>query len=128
MCFHHLLSSHILCVYMDIFQIYFLENNCQFWYSKHTELTSNRRGLSSTCILCLYFRFQRIQVVVQQRSFLLRSHLEMQTLHRVDGFFKNIFHRVDGSFIILFGTFDDDVDDDPGVFLLLNTGDLCSSK
>jgi hypothetical protein len=35
-------------------------------------------------------------------------------------------------FLILLGTSDEDDDDgvgdDPGVFLLLNTGDLCSSK
>jgi len=84
MCFHQFLSSHTLCVHMNIFQIYFLKNTYQFWYSKHIEFASNRRGLSSTCILCLHFQLQCIQVVVQHRSFLLKSHSEMLTSHRVD--------------------------------------------
>ena len=69
-------------VRMDIFQIYFLKNTCQLWYSKHAELVSNYKGLSSTNIFCLHYRLQLIQVVIQYRSFFLESHSKMMHLHQ----------------------------------------------
>jgi len=81
--------TYIVCSYEYFSNLFSSKNTYQFWYSKHIEFASNRRGLSSTCILCLHFQLQCIQVVVQHRSFLLESHSEMLTSQRVDKFSIN---------------------------------------
>jgi hypothetical protein len=50
--------------------------------------------LSSTNILCLHYRLQLIQVVIQYRSFILESHSKMMNSHQGDKSFIYIVQLV----------------------------------